>query len=670
MMNKERTIGLTLEGDIAVVTFNDAHAAMNTWSDEAIEDFFAILDELEDLEHKGTIQRAIFISGKPQTFLAGADLNVLASKEKKLNVRKDIEIFHLMLNRLSALKTLTVAAINGHCLGGGFEFTLACSARIARESKTTLIGLPETQVNLFPAGGGTQRLTRLIGYPAVDLILTGRNLTAKEAYELGAIDRYLAEDSDLLSEAKRLAQEILSGSFRLNRVNPDLADIDQVVCEARENLIRKNRGRVFPGTELALKTIQEGTKLSLAEGLALEKKYFIDAAVSREAKGSIHTFFLNNISNKPQKLMSKEYVPTPIRKVAVLGFGAMGRGIVIDILRHMQIPVVVKDVPEALEAGKAFVAKILTGMVEKKRLKASVNDLMSLITFVTEYGDDFNDVDFVVEAVFENSAVKDNVYKELCTVVHKDCVIASNTSFLSIDELAQSVTGPERFAGLHFFSPVWLMELVEVVKGRQSSWQTIDQVLNFVALTRKRPLICNDSPGFVVNAVLDPLLLNALRYLEEGNAIEHIDRAMIAFGMPLGPIKLADEVGIDVSYHIFKSRGVEQKTIANMYEAGRYGLKKSGKGFFLADGSVDPEALPIIHKGETMLRSEEEIAEGILEDMVKIGKRLLDNGVIDDPRMIDIGIIWGAGYPREKGGPMKWADLTGMSERLFGKKFY
>lgn len=669
-MNEQKIFKLALAEQMAVVTFDDAGAAMNTWSDEAIEEFFGILDELECLAAEGAVRSAVFISGKLHTFLAGADLNILAAKEKKLDVRKDIEIFHLLLNRLSALSIPTVAAVNGHCLGGGFEFTLACSARIARESKTTIIGLPETQVNLFPAGGGTQRLTRLIGYPALDIILTGKNLTAKEAYELGAVDKYIAEDSDLLSEAKGLARALADGSFKLNRAGHDLSGIDQAADQTRENLIRKNRGRVLPGPEMALKVIREGAKLPLADGLALEKKYFVDAAVSKEVKGSIHTFFLNNMSNKPQKFMSSAYVPAPIRKVAVLGFGSMGRGIVIDILRHMQIPVVVKDVPDALEAGKAFVAKILTGMVEKKRLKASVDDLMSLITCVTEYGDDFNDVDFVVEAVFEDSAVKDKVYRELCAVVREDCVIVSNTSFLSINELAQSVSAPERFAGLHFFSPVWLMELVEVVKGRQSSQQTINQVLHFVASIRKRPLICNDSPGFVVNAVLDPLLLNALRYLEEGNPIETIDRAMIAFGMPLGPVKLADEVGIDVSHHIFQARGVDQKTIANMYEAGRYGLKKSGKGFYLADGSVDPEALPLIHQSETRLRTEAEIADGILEDMVKIGKRLLDNAVIDDPRMIDIGIIWGAGYPRDKGGPMKWADLTGMSERLFGQKFY
>lgn len=669
-MTEQKIFTLGLEENIAIVTFNDVNAAMNTWSDDAIESFFGILEELEGLEGKAAIHGAIFISGKPNTFLAGADLNVLAAKERKLDVMKDIEIFQLLLNRLSSLKIRTLAAINGHCLGGGFEFSLACSARIARESKTTSIGLPETQVNLFPAGGGTQRLTRLIGYPAVDLILTGKNLTAKEAYDLGAIDKYISEDSDLLHEAKGFINEIIEGSIKLNRITQDLSDIDSVVAAARENIMKRNKGRLLLGPEMALKAIQEGAKLSLSEGLEVEKKYFIDAALSKESKGSINWFFLNNMSNKPQKFMSKDYVPEPINKVAVLGFGSMGRGIVIDILRHMQVPVIVKDVPEALETGKAFVAKILTGMVEKKRLKVPVDELMSLLTCVTDYTKDFKDVDVVVEAVFEDISVKDKVYKELCSVVPADCVIVSNTSFLSIDELAKSVAVPERFAGLHFFSPVWLMELVEVVKGKQSSQNTIDKILNFVASIRKRPLICNDSPGFVVNAVLDPLLLNALRYLEEGNSIEKIDKAMVAFGMPLGPIKLADEVGIDVSYHIFKSRGVEQKTIENMYKDGRYGLKKSGKGFFLQDGSVDPQALALIHKGDFKPKTEEEIANGILEDMVRIGGKLLDNKIVDDPRMIDIGILWGAGYPRDKGGPMKWADLTGISEKLFGKRFY
>jgi len=214
------------------------------------------------------------------------------------------------------------------------------------------------------------------------------------------------------------------------------------------------------------------------------------------------------------------------------------------------------------------------------------------------------------------------------------------------------------------------MQLVEVIRGEQTSRETVDNLLNFAAAIRKRPIVCRDNAGFVVNALLFPMLLETFKYIEEGNAIEKVDGAMTSFGMPVGPIRLTDEVGIDVPYKIFKGMGVRQETLANVVESGRMGLKKSGKGFFLKDGSVDPEILSLIARKGTKELTEAQIQDGLLAAMVKTGKDLLDRKVVEDVRMIDVGMIWGVGFPADKGGPMKWADLTGMSDRLFGKKFY
>jgi 3-hydroxyacyl-CoA dehydrogenase / enoyl-CoA hydratase / 3-hydroxybutyryl-CoA epimerase / enoyl-CoA isomerase len=410
--------------------------------------------------------------------------------------------------------------------------------------------------------------------------------------------------------------------------------------------------------------------VSLAEGLEIEKSNFVEVLMSKESKGSINTFFIKGMTDKPKAMMTKGFSPKPLKKVGVLGFGTMGRGIIIDIITNMKAPVLVKDIPEALEPGKAFVRKILDGMAEKKRLKVPVDEVMNLISVTSDYGAGFSDVDIVIEAVFEDLKVKEQVYGELCKVVKEDCIIASNTSSIPITSMAKYVTHPARFGGLHFFSPVWLMQLVEVIRGEQTSQDTVDNLLNFAASIKKRPIVCRDNAGFVVNALLFPMLMETFRCLEEGNAIEKIDKAMTTFGMPVGPIRLTDEVGIDIPFKVLKGMGIRQETLANVVESGRLGLKKSGKGFFLKDGSVDPEVLPLIGKREKNDLSLEQIQEILLEAMVKTGKDLLDRKVVDDVRMIDVGMIWGVGFPADKGGPMKWADLIGMSKRLFGKNFY
>jgi len=659
---------LEMENGMGIVTFDVPGDAMNTWTDEAFRSFDRLMGTLE--ERRGELKGILFISGKADNFFAGANLKMIADLENPEEVRRILDLFHGSFGRLKALGRPSLAAIHGFCLGGGLEFALACDARIAKEGKTTMIGLPECNVGLFPGGGGTQRLPRLIGYPAVELILRGTMLPAAKALELNIIDRLVPADGDLLKEAKAFLGEIIEGKADLKRPAHDFSDLDKVIEQTRQGAVKASRGRLLPAHRLALKSIQDGLKVSLEEGLEMEKANFVEVVMTPEAKGSINTFFLKTLTDKPKGMMSKGFAPKPLKKAAVLGFGTMGRGIVIDIVRNMQIPVVVKDIPAALDPGREFVRKILTGMEEKGRLKAPVDKLMSLIVTTDGWGPEFADVDLVVEAVFEDINVKRQVYEELSAVVPKDCIIASNTSSIPIASMARYVAEPGRFGGLHFFSPVWMMQLVEVVKGEQTSQETVDNLLNFAAAIRKRPIVCRDNAGFVVNALLFPMILETFRYIEEGNPIEKVDRAMTSFGMPVGPIRLTDEVGIDVPYKIFKGMGISQKTLENVVESGRLGLKKSGKGFFLKDGSVDPEVLPLIAKREPKERTVEEIQEGLMEAFVRTGKDLLDRKIVDDVRMIDVGMIWGVGFPADKGGPMKWADLTGMSKRLFGKNFY
>jgi len=655
------------DGGIGVARFDVVGDAMNTWTDKAFLSFDELMGELGKTPG---IKGLIFISGKPDNFFAGANLKMIAEIEKAEEARNMLNLFHGSFAKLNAFNFPSISAIHGYCLGGGLEFALACTARIAKEGKSTLIGLPECNVGLFPGGGGTQRLPRLVGYPALEMILKGTMMPAAKAYEAGIVDRLVPADGDLLAEAKKLVLEINAGTAGLKRPTHDFSEIDAVSEMARQGILKATKGRYIPGPFLALKSIHEGLKVSLEEGLAKEIDNFTEVVLTPQAKGSINTFFIKGMTDKPKAMMTKGFQPKPLNKIAVLGFGTMGRGIAIDIIRNTQIPVLIKDIPEALEPGKAFVRKTLDGMAEKKRLKEPVDAVMNRLTAVSEYTDAFKDVDLVIEAVFEDIKVKQQVYEELCKVVKDDCVIASNTSSIPIAAMAKYVTHPERFGGVHFFSPVWLMQLVEVIKGEKTGQDAIDNLLNFSALIRKRPIVCRDNAGFVVNALLFPMLIETFRYLEEGNAVEKIDKAMIDFGMPVGPIRLTDEVGIDIPYKIFKGMGIRQETLANVVEAGRLGLKKSGKGFFLKDGGVDPEVLALIAKQAPRELSPEQIQDGLLEAMVKTGKDLLDRKVVDDVRMIDVGMIWGVGFPADKGGPMKWADLTGVSKKLFGKNFY
>ena len=663
----DKIFSLQKEGRIGIVTFNVFDESMNTWTQGAIASFGELVAELEQAKD---LAGAIVISGKPTNFCAGANLKMVEELKDEREGLNLIKSMHDGFNRLAALPFPVVAAINGVCAGGGLELALVCTARISTDAKASLIGLPECNVGLFPGGGGTQRLPRLIGYQAVELILKGSLLPAAKALDLGIIDRVIPETADLLGEAKALLQAILEGSADLKRPAQDLSQIGVIAGMARDGVLKQTKGRWIPGPMLAIKAMEEGLTRTLAEGLEIEIKYFMETAMSPQAKGSINTFFIKTMTDKPQGMMAKGFVPKPLRKIAVLGFGTMGRGIIIDILRNMKVPVIVKDFPETFEAGKAFVRKILEGMAQKKRLKEPVDDLMARLQTTSDYGPEFKDVDLVVEAVFEDIKVKEETYGALCAAVSDDCLIASNTSSLMITAMAGHVTHPERFGGTHFFSPVWMMQLVEIVRGEATSQATVDNLLNFAAAIKKRPIVCKDNPGFVVNSLLVPYYIDTLGYVEAGNSIEKVDGAMVAFGMPLGPIRLIDEVGIDIPYKAFKGIGIRQDTLKNVVEAGRLGLKKSGKGFFLADGTVDPEVLPLIAKKTPQEATAEEIQTGCLTAMVKIGKDLLDRKVVDDPRMIDVGMIWGTGFPPEKGGPMKWADLTGLSEKLFGKTFY
>ncbi len=365
-------------------------------------------------------------------------------------------------------------------------------------------------------------------------------------------------------------------------------------------------------------------------------------------------------------MMSKGFQPKALKKAAVLASAPWAGDRHRDPPEH-QMPVVVKDVEAALP-GKDFVQKILTGMAEKKRLKEPVDSIMSRIIAVSDYTADFKDVDIVVEAVFEEIGSRSRSTRSSVPssggLRHRE-----QTSSLALDKMAPYVTNPERFGGLHFFSPVWMMQLVEVIQGAKKTRETVDNLLNFVALIRKRPSPARTTPASCERPDL-PVHHQCVPVRGGGNSIEKVDKAMVKFGMPGGPVRLTDEWG-STSPRRSSRAWASPEDPGGCGGRRPLGLKKNGKGFFVKDGSVDPTVLPLIAKAATTReRNDEQIQEGIMEAMLKVGKDLLDRKIVDDVRMIDVGMIWGVGFPPDKGGPMKWGDLTGLSKKLFGKNFY
>lgn len=656
------TFSLYIEDKIAIVSLLTKGKPMSQWAEQALTDYFLMVDHLKNLDLLGVI----FMTDHSQAFGAGTNLELLQHYKTKEQLSNLVARVHNAFSSLEILPFPSIAAIASPWLGIGFEFALACTARIGVNSPKALVGLPDCLYGLLPTGGATQRLPRLIGASAIELIIKGRVFTPIKALEAGLIDRIVEEDTDFLHEAINFVGELASDQSILKRSTQDLSNITAEIQAAEYAVIKAARGQTPPGPLAALKAIENGSNLSLEDGLELEREYFVNVALSPEANGMLNTVFLGQRTDNPKSLLPRNASLKPINKVAIIGFGTMGVGISVDVLRRMQIPIIVTDTEQGLDKGIVMLRKNLESM------KLPAGDLMKYVTTTTTYEDEYRDVDLVIEAVFENYALKQQIYQKVCSAVSSDCLIASNTSTIPITQLAEGVSNPERFVGAHFFSPVPKMELLEIIKGEKTTQDTINNLIAFAAAIKKRPLICKDSPGFVVNALLLPYFENTFDLLEKGVAIETIDKAMLKFGLPVGPIRLIEEVGIDVPYNSFYAMGLEPpQTLKNMVESGRLGLKKSGQGFFMQDGSVDPGAVKLIPVNKSIDPPDTGAIQGILfSGFVKKGKELLDKKIVNDPRDVDMGTIWGLGFPSYTGGPLKWADLTGFSVLKYGKRFY
>ena len=682
----------TAENNVRVLTFDRPDKEVNTLSEPVVRE---LVTHLEAVSKDDKVTGLVIISGK-KDFVVGADIDEIASFETPEQAEQGAASLQKVFSFIADLKIPSVAAIHGQCLGGGLELSLACSWRIATDDPATKLGVPEIQLGLIPGAGGTQRLPRLIGIQAaLDLILTGKTITTRKAKKIGLVHK--AVPLHLLKiEAIRLAT-IQAGSGkkkfkaltkRLTEELPRWATENNALgrkfmARKARDLVDENTKGFYPAPYKALDAVFDGFDMKLEKGLELEAKLFGQLAHTRESHALVHLFHsVTHVKKNPHKDAGKErFGEEGIGTIGVVGAGFMGAGIA-TLSADKGIRVALSDPSkEAMGRALASASDFFQKKVRRKRLKPfeATSRLAHISPGLSTIG--FGQCDVVVEAVFEDVALKQKILADVESRAHADQVFASNTSALPIAQIAAKAKHPERVLGMHFFSPVEKMPLLEiVVTPKTANWATA-RAFELGKAMGKQIIIVKDSPGFYTTRALAFFLAEAALILAEGNRIDAIDKAMTDFGFPVGPITLIDEVGIDVGVHVLKTMGdafgERLKVPAGLNEvqnSGRMG-RKNGKGFYkyengkktVPDESIYELTQPA--RESTSLLRAEEIVDRCALVFINESVRCLEEGLLASAFDGDIGAVFGLGFPPFWGGPFKYVDLTGAAvivDRLKG----
>ncbi len=660
------------------LVMDDPERKVNVLDEPAIA---ALEGALTQLESRSDVAGVVLRSGKKGSFIAGADITAIGSLTDPERVRALVHRGHVAFSRLAALRVPTVAAIEGPCLGGGLEIALACDSRVAAEEKSQ-IGLPEVMLGIFPGFGGTTRLPRLVGLSAaLDLILTGRTLDAKRAEKMGVVAKavpaaWLVEGAERrLAEIAKRPAATRRDAFRPRNTMQQLLDANPfgralVFQQARAGVLRKTGGH-YPAPLAAIEAMQRGLGEPIERALQFEELGVVPLVVGPVCKNLVRIFQLSEDAKRRSPVADASIAPAPIERLALAGAGVMGGGIA-ELASRFGIEVRLRDVkPESLQKGLATVRAVLDERGRKRRTPSREKDGQMARILPTLELTGVRHADAAIEAVVEDLDVKRRVFAELEVRLPETALLATNTSSLRVDALAEGLQHPGRFVGFHFFNPVHKMPLVEVVRGAKT---TDAALVTAVALARrlgKTPVVVNDSPGFVVNRLLMPYLREAMHLVEEGHDVEFVDRAMRRFGMPMGPFEVVDEVGLDVANKVagvlsaaFPERMKPAPLLEKMLAAGRLG-RKSGLGFYRHAGrkrTPDPAvrgllALPAVRSGA----SEAQATERMVLAMINEGARCLEEHVVADAGAVDVAMIFGAGFPPFRGGVMRHADTLGLA---------
>ncbi len=671
-------VSRTLEDGVAILTFDLPGESVNKFSPAVIEEFTAVLARIDA---DPAVKAAVLISGKPGTFIAGADIDQFLTFASADDAAKASAFGHAMFDRIETGRVPVVVAVDGACLGGGLEFSLACAYRIAADSPKTVFALPEVKLGLIPGAGGTQRLPHRVGLTAaLDMILTGKNVRAKKALQLGLVDE-MVHPGILRVTAVARARALAAGTIprrrdtRRRTLGSRLLEDTPVgraivLSQAKKTALAKSGGH-YPALPAAIDAVRASYG-DRAAGFATEARLFGALAMSPVCRELMFLFYATTSLKKDPGLPAGARA-VPVSRLGVLGTGFMGAGIA-AVSAQQGLAVRFKDTAwDRVGQGMKAVRDVLVEGLKRRRItRVQFDDQMSLVSGTVDYTG-FGRLPLVIEAVFEDLAVKHRVVQEVEAVLPPTAILATNTSTIPIARIAEASARPERVVGMHFFSPVHKMPLLEVIVTPQTLPEVAATAVEVGKTLGKTVIVVQDAPGFYVNRILAPYIAEAGRLLDDGVPIEAIDRAMRTFGFPLGPINLIDEVGLDVATKsggimsaAFPERIRASAALEKVAASGRLG-RKGKQGFYAYDArgkrtGVDTSVYALFRSGGASASVVPDvIADRLALAMVNEAVRCLEDGIIRSARDGDIGAVFGIGFPPFRGGPFRHIDAVGAA---------
>lgn len=658
---------------IAVVTIDIPGESVNTLKVTFADEVNALL---ANVEADSSIKGLVFISGKPSSFIAGADIHMIDACQNAEEVQALAEQGQQVFARIEAFRIPVVAAIHGVALGGGLELALACHYRITSDDEATKLGLPEVQLGLLPGSGGTQRLPRLVGIQkALDMILTGRQIRPNQALKMGLVDDVVP--STVLREAAiKLALQPKRRPRKTSLVDKVLeGPLKNIVFNKASEQAQKKAHHNYPAIDRIIDTIQTGVEEGTKAGYALEAKNFGFLAMTPVSKHLRQLFFMTTEMKGEKTVAGAE--PKTLEHIGVLGGGLMGGGIAHVTVSKAKLPVRLKDINQD---GIQRSLRYHDGLLKKRRKRRHLSEAeyrkqLHQVTGTTDYTG-FKQVDFVVEAVFESLELKQRMVLDIEKHTRPDTIFATNTSSLPIGQIAAKAVRPENVIGLHYFSPVEKMPLVEVIAHESTSNETIATTMAFAKKQGKTPILVQDKAGFYVNRILAPYMNAAAKLILAGEPIDKVDKAFVQFGFPVGPITLLDEVGIDIAAKVadvlkaeLGERFQAPDIFKKLLDDGRLG-RKTKKGFYKygkqynKKKEVDPQVYTLLGVQPTGSLSTDELIQTCLIPMLHEAALCLEEGVIQSARDGDVGAVFGIGFPPFLGGPFHYMDSLGVQSVL------